>query len=156
MKSALIIALLSASACGTDLPTNASSEPNAVQPSRTDPAPQPAGDPVPSASAISGEWRVAGVRGEAVDQREGITATILPEEIHAVAGCVRWNWAFTLQAGRLTMAARPSAVPPCTRALTATEARFEAAMSAARFAVRRPDGSLVLAGPSGEVALFTQ
>ncbi len=126
-----------------------------VFPGPTAPA-LPAGEKVGSSDEIRGEWRIAGVAGQSVDQSEAITASILAEEIHAVAGCVRWNWRYQVSDGALSIERRPSASPTCLRPLTPIERRFETAMLRSTFAVRRPDGSLVLAGASVEVVLFTQ
>jgi heat shock protein HslJ len=116
----------------------------------------PLGEAVPDGAAVEGEWRVAGVAGRPIDQAEAITASILPGEIRAVAGCVRWTWSYRLSKGVIALQRRPSASPPCARPLTAIERDFEQAVLQATFAVRRPDGSLTLAGAGGEVVLFRQ
>ena len=120
------------------------------------PASPPSGRAVSDSKAIVGEWRVAGVDGRAIDQPFAITASILPQEIHAVSQCVRWRWRADIRDGKAQLISIAPAEPPCARTRSGEETAFERAMSAARFAVRRGDGSLVFAGPAGEVTLFTQ
>lgn len=100
---------------------------------------------MPSGKAILGEWRIAGNKGRSVDQAEAMTASILLEENHAAAGCGRWNWGYRLTNGTVKVERRLSVSPPCPRPLTRAESDLQEAMLGVDSAVRRPDGSLVLA-----------
>ncbi|MEO7276821.1 MAG: hypothetical protein ABIW33_02215 [Sphingomicrobium sp.] len=150
---AMVVAV-SATACGRpESPQASDAQP--VEVGRA-PAQRPAGTAVPDSAGVVGEWRIAGIGGKATDQPFAITASILPNEIHAFSQCVRWRWRAQIRDGETKLTPLPLAEPPCARARTGEETAFERAMNEARYAVRRGDGSLVLAGPAGEIILFTQ
>lgn len=152
VKRAVALIALSLSACR---PAEPVTSPGPAHPPAPAPAPPRDGRvAVASGAEIAGEWRVAGVAGETIDQPEGIAASVRGDRLRLTAGCVNLEWAMVLAAGRVTFVRR--AAEGCGRGLTPVEERVVAAVTSASAAYRLPSNALVFDGPGGALVLFTQ
>lgn len=109
---------------------------------------------ITSSEQLVGEYRVAGVQGQAVDLPYAITASIRPARIHVVADCVNLAWDYRLVDGILTTA--PAAVESCGRGLAPIEATLAATLDGADRIVRTPANGFEVTGSGRSATLFRQ
>ena len=157
-RAALIVLL--AAACSPSAPEPKPAEPSAEQLAPTA-APAPPilpsrSTPVTGTSSISGEWRVAGVAGQALSQPFGISASIGEGRVRFVSQCITRLYELRIDEGLVTTRLLGNEVPDCARPLTIDERAVEQAMDQARTVYRLPSNALVFDGPAGAVTLFTQ
>ena len=114
------------------------------------------GKPLGGLRELAGEWRLAGVDGQDLNQPEGIAVSIEGATMQATAGCVRWQWAITLDQGAFSARPVPLAEPSCARGLTASERTMADAITGASEARRLPSMGVELSGGGRSVVLFSQ
>lgn len=167
MKRAAILACALA-ACSPAAENAAAPGGSDAQPVTSEkPAELPIGATAPT--SIAGEWRVAGVNGEAIDIGWAMTASITADQISIQSQCMEFGRMYALDGTRLSKPDVPPApeVPPatgpmpppppvCTRMFLPEEQAVSKALQDADLAYRLPDGSLVLDGPGGSLTLYTQ
>lgn len=114
--------------------------------------------PAPNALRMShlggfrGEWQVAEITGTSSAPPGPIIVSVLPRELHAVSGCLRWNW--RLEPDRhdqVTLWQSPSAAPPCARPLHPHESELERIAHGGH--LWAAGGALVLWSNNGAVTL---
>ena len=158
IRAALIVLL--AVACSPSSPERNMAEP----PAAAYPAPTAApasvnlpvdATPVPDTGSIEGEWRVAGVAGQALSQPFGISASIDQRRIVMTSDCIIFEWRYTLDDGAIALVDDPTKAV-CERMHTEDERRVYQAMESATRVYRLPSNALVFDGPAGAVTLFTQ
>ena len=163
MLRTALIALLAA-ACSPSSPERNTTEPPASAPAAPIEAPAAPAPPILPADAapvadigaISGEWRVGGVAGQALSQPFGISASIGDGRVRFVSQCIARQYELQIENGLMTVRLLRNDVPDCARPLTIDERGLEQAMDQARTAYRLPSNALVFDGPAGAVTLFTQ
>jgi hypothetical protein len=130
--------------------------PDTAQPSAapTPHASEERGGLVASPEKLAGEYRVAGVDGEAVDLPYAITASIGTSRIHVVADCVNIAWEYRLVDGIL--ATERASVEGCARGLQPIEAALAAALDGADRVVRTPANGYEFTGSGPSATLFSQ
>ncbi|NNC48493.1 MAG: hypothetical protein HKO13_08705 [Sphingomonas sp.] len=108
---------------------------------------------------IEGEWRIAGIDGEAFDEDWAPTATITSDTIRIQSQCIWFERRYVLDGMEFVPPPPVTDDEPqemCARGWTPAEEAMEEALQGAEWAYRLPDGSLVLDGSSGTITLFTQ
>lgn len=125
----------------------------AQSPARPRPSAAATADPAP-AMAIAGEYRVAGIDGQDINQPHGITASISADRIHVTADCLNFGWSYTLQGSSIITKRVP--VEGCARGLTAAEEALVAAFDRASIVARTPANALELRAPGHTATLFSQ
>lgn len=157
----LVAATFAVLAACTESPEKPTAEPvaspsPAVPRSSPSPAATAADAPLASApaGAIEGEYRIAGVNGQDINQPYAITATISAGRIHVTADCINLGWSYTLQGAAIST--RRVAVEGCGRGMTAAEEAITAAFDAARTVGRTPANAIEFRAPGHSVTLFSQ
>ena len=159
MIRAVLVALLAA-ACSPPAPERKTAEPPAAEQPAPAAAPAPPflpadATPVVDTGSIIGEWRVAGVAGQALSQPFGISASIDRQRIVMTSDCIIFEWRYTLDDGAIALFDDPTR-SVCERMHTEDERRVHEAMESATRVYRLPSNALVFDGPAGAVTLFTQ
>lgn len=108
----------------------------------------------PRAVAIEGEYRIAGINGQDIDQPYAVTASIDGGRIHLTADCLNFAWSYSLVGDAIRT--RREAVEGCGRGPTAAEEAIVAAFDAASTVARTPAGALDVSAPGHTVTLFSQ
>lgn len=104
--------------------------------------------------SFAGEWRVAEITGTSGAPPEPIIVSLLPRELHAMSGCVRWNYRLEdNRNGQVTLWRAPSASPPCARPLRPDETELERIAHGGHLQARPNDGALILWSNNGAVTL---
>lgn len=160
-RAAWLIALaLAAAGCSEPAapPQGAESSSVALDPASPVPAEpeQRPGVPLAGLADLTGEWRVAGVDGLDINQPEGISASVSGGKMVVTAGCVRWQWSVTLEAGAFAATPATQVTPVCARGLTPAEAAMAEAIGSATSARRLPSKGVELSGNGRSVLLFSQ
>ena len=158
---AAAIALASALAACNSARDPARDAPAAVTPD-AGPAASPSPDPIASrapaelapASALLGEWRVAGVDGRSIDLPYGIAASIDDRTIHVVADCVNLGWTYAAESGAFE--ARRAPVESCARGLTPEEAAIAETIDTATGFGRTPSNAMEIFSADHRVTLYSQ
>lgn len=163
MRSAAFIAMLSLAACtqsdeASEEPAIAASPSAAAGPTASPEPVDTVAPRVPSelipARELVGEWRVAGVDGQAIDQPYAITAAITDDRIHIVADCINLAWSYAAESGTITTTRVP--VEGCGRGLTQQEKALVAAIDAATGFGRTPSNAVEIFTTDHRVTLFSQ
>jgi hypothetical protein len=157
MRVAAAIALASARAA-----CNSAREPARDAPADAGPAASPSPAAIASrapaelapASALLGEWRVAGVDGRSIDLPYGIAASIDERTIHVVADCVNLGWTYAAESGAFE--ARRAPVESCARGLTPEEAAIAEAIDTATGFGRTPSNAMEIFSADHRVTLYSQ
>jgi hypothetical protein len=121
---------------------------------RSSPSPAPTAADAEPATAIEGEYRIAGVNGQDINQPYAITASISSGRIHVTADCINLGWDYTLEGAAIST--KRVAVEGCGRGMTAAEEAITTAFDAARTVVRTPSNSIEFRAPGHTVTLFSQ
>jgi hypothetical protein len=106
------------------------------------------------ASELIGEWRIAGVNGQAIDAPYGITASITADRIHMVADCINVAWSYAAESGTIETKRVP--VEGCGRGMTPQEEAIVAAIDAATGFGRVPSNAVEIFTTDRRVTLFSQ
>ena len=109
---------------------------------------------VAPAFAIPGEYRIAGVNGQDINQPYAITASISGDRIHVTADCINLGWSYTMQGAAI--GTKRVAVEGCGRGLTRAEEAVVAAFDAAKTVARTPSNAIEFRAPGHTVTLFSQ
>ena len=129
-------------------------------------SPAPGSAPAPTSSVarvgpspvenvrLAGEYRVAGVDGDEIDQPYAVTASVTGDRIHVTADCLNFAWRYTIAGNRI--ATERMAVEGCARGLTAAEEAVVAAIDAAQDVSRSPANAVELRGQGRVLTLFSQ
>ena len=126
----------------------------AVSSAPTEPTPAPSGN-VASPDQLTGEYRVAGVGGQAIDLPYGITASITADRIHLTADCVNVEWGYTMDAdGSLSTLRVPT--EGCARGLNPAEEALVEAFDGAERVSRTASNGYEFSGRGPTATLFTQ
>ena len=106
------------------------------------------------ASELVGEWRIAGVDGQAIDAPYGVTASITADRIHVVADCINVAWSYAAESGTISTKRVP--VEGCGRGLTVQEEAIVATIDAATGFGRVPSNAVEIFTTGRRVTLFSQ
>ena len=106
------------------------------------------------AGELIGEWRVAGVDGQAIDALYAITASITPDRVHIVADCINVAWSYAAESGSITTQRVP--VEGCGRGLSPHEEAIVAVIDGSTGFGRVPSNAVEIFHPQGRVTLFSQ
>lgn len=117
-------------------------------------APADAGKTISSPAELAGEYRVAGVGGEAIDLPYAITASIDRDRILLSADCVNIEWAYILADGHLQAARVPT--EGCARGLTRVEGALVEAFDGAERITRNASNGYEFTGRGPTAVLYTQ
>lgn len=110
--------------------------------------------PLPAPSTIMGEWRVAGVDGQAIDLPHAMTVSIDNDTVQLVSQCLTPRWSYEYAGGALITTSTPE--PVCERERYDEEVAAIAAFDAAEKVDRTPENGLRLSGGGHTVTLFSQ
>jgi hypothetical protein len=122
---------------------------------------------VPSATAVeslSGEWRVAGIDGQSLDEPVGIALSGDATELWWEPRCAGLVRAYRISGARIAFApaagasAAPAAPPPpvCAIAVPPRLADVARALAAADTVVRTPANGILISGGGQSLLLFSQ
>ena len=126
----------------------------AVSSTPAEPTPAPSGNVV-SPQQLAGEYRIAGVGGQAIDLPYGITASITADRIHLTADCVNVEWGYTMDAdGSLSTLRVPT--EGCARGLNPAEEALVEAFDGAERVSRNAANGYEFSGRGPTATLFTQ
>lgn len=153
MRYALALLAVALSACRADAPA-AASEPTGQL--ATEASPEPPASAVVSAGALPGEFRVAGVDGQAIDLPYGLAVSIDEDTILLAEGCLRMAWHYRFEAGQLATERRHDLVGRCDRPPNATEETIGLAFDTATAVLRTPANGVDFTGGGHTVTLFSQ
>ncbi len=150
-----IMCALALSAC------NSGADDNPVKEDMADEAEQPGPAPAPAetgldATDITGEWRVAGINGEALSQPYGMAASITARRISVSSQCVNFAWNYELSGGSFTATQAGVDEPVCERMRTDDERALDRAIPMVNKARRTATGALELTGDNASITFFTQ
>ena len=106
------------------------------------------------ARELIGEWRVAGVDGQAIDLPYGITASITGDRIHIVADCINLAWTYAAESGTIETERVP--VESCGRGMTTQEEAIVAAIDSATGFGRIPPNAVEIFTTGRRVTLYSQ
>lgn len=113
---------------------------------------------IASPSELAGEYRVAGVDGGEVDAPFGLVVSITDDAISFDAPCGGYGWSYTLDKGRLALAATDEPDPSCLARARIHHLVFDtaSAIAAANRAERTPANGVRLSGGGRSLTLFGQ
>lgn len=131
------------------------------------PAPPPPPDPfVRQVASLAGEWRVAGIDGEPLDEPYGIALSADEEEIWWEPRCFGLVRGYTVSGMRLTIRAPAASGPPpgalappnpvCALAPPPRVADVRRALDAATRIERTPENGVLISGGGHSLLLFSQ
>lgn len=120
----------------------------------------------PAPASIIGEYRVAGIDGEALDQPYGVALSITESEISFEPRCAGFVWTYTYAPdGTLTTERHPDyggevapdgSVVACAVGLRPTDIALGKAIDAVERAGRTPANAIELSGGGHTVTVFSQ
>lgn len=161
MTLALYLALIGCT--GEQVPGETSDSPDSNFAREAGTTPSPATTPgiaerVPAelvpASELVGEWRIAGVDGEEIDQPYAITASITDRQIHVVADCINIAWSYTAESGSFDAKRVP--VEGCGRGMTPKEEAIVTAIDTATGFGKVPSNAMEIFSQQHRVTLYRQ
>ena len=135
-------------------------EPEAEAPTGT-----PPGDPVASSGELAGEYRLAGIDGEAFAAEFGIAISITEAAISYEPKCLGFAWTYELSDGDFKATPDPrygpqrhadGSVTTCLPAVSQEYRELARAIDAATRAERTPQNAVQLSGGGRSVTLFSQ
>lgn len=150
MRWPLALALMALAGCGQQ----PAREPRPTASSVPAATPAPAAEPPLPAAELPGEYRIAGVDGRDIDLPHAITASIDGGRIRVTSGCLRRDWTYVYEGGRLTT--KKASVLSCLPNPRPEEAAVFAAFEPAQTAVRTPANAIEITGGGHTVTLFSQ
>ena len=128
-------------------------------------AADPAAPAIPAPATIVGEYRVAGIDGEAFDSDTGIAVSISDQTISYPPACLGYSWDYRYEGGSLSMERTAGMGPEargdgsnvsCTVAVGPEYARLAQAVAAATTVDRTPENGLRFSGGGRSFTLFSQ
>ena len=114
--------------------------------------------PADSSNTLSGEWRVAGLDGAALDLPVGLALSIDADTIRYDSGCGGHAWTYRLDGSGIVTQRTRSPDSDCLIRSTFPREVFDvaAALDAAREVERTPANGVRLSGEGRSVTLFSQ
>jgi len=162
----IVLAALALAACSPE--PDAGDEQLATLPANgvgEDHAPPPQSQPLSPVETLAGEWRVAGIDGEPLDETYGIALSANGEEIWWEPRCANFAFAYTINGLRIStggaepaLPIEPGAPPPpvCTIAIPPRLAEVGRALDLAETAGRTPSNGVLIEGGVHSLTLFSQ
>lgn len=128
-------------------------------------APAPPSQALSPIKTLAGDWRVAGIDGEPLDETYGIALRADDEEIWWEPRCANFAFAYTINGLRIStgdaepaVPVEPGAPPPpvCTVAIPPRLAEVGRALDLAETAGRTPANGVLIEGGGHSLTLFSQ
>ena len=170
MRSLVLLLALGLGACGDD--ASETREPAEQQEAAASATPAPGPAPAPPAIALrpvetlAGEWRVAGIDGEALDESYGIALSANDERIWWEPQCAGLVRLYRIEGESITLEPPPPPEaqkglprpPPalCTIGVPPAVNRVMQALDTAETVERTPQNGVELSGGDRSVTLFSQ
>ncbi|QNE05858.1 hypothetical protein [Croceicoccus marinus] len=169
MRRLALLLALALAACGGDAPEPR--DPAGRQDVAAPDAPTPVADTTPAVETgpvdtLAGEWRVAGIDGEPLDESYGIALSATDQRIWWEPQCAGLVRLYRIEGERITLEPPPPPEaqkglprpPPalCTIGVPPAVDRVMQALDAVDTAVRTPQNGIELSGGGRSVTLFSQ
>jgi len=169
MKTApALLLLLGLAACDSPEPPHdaldAQSSPPAPGPNRVTTAPAAPTAVLPAPAELVGEWRVAGIDGQALTGDIGIALSIDAQSLSYEPRCAGFVWDYTYARGSVSLERAAPVNPPvdgipapvCAVAVAPELRALGIALDHAVSAGRTPENGVLLSGGGHSVTLFSQ
>lgn len=105
--------------------------------------------------SLPGEYRVAGVDGEALNLPHGVSVSVTPDTITAQSQCITARWSYSVT-GDAAIRTQPIPTVACDRGRYPQEEAIFQAFDAARSVSRNRANGIEFSGGRRSVTLFSQ